>query len=169
MKIHFLILSTKENSIDEEEIKQTRKLFYEIEFPFLSENKFNEFIENLDLEYISPNIFQRLKKYIKYKISKENYPKTRYYEESTQIKSNHKEIMIEYDNNSNHRFKGIFDHLGNGNSKNVIDQKIILWHKLILELFIIKIKVSLQILTKQSKIHKNSCKMYYPFHSLTKI
>ena len=36
-----------------------------------------------------------------------------------------KETTIKFDNNSSNRFKGIIHHLGNGNSKNAIDQKII--------------------------------------------
>lgn len=109
------IFSPSSSGENEDEIMN----FYEVvELCNLSEDKFNEFIDKFSPDDITYQIWEKLKNCFYYRFilnqSKEKSINDRYVNVG-------KEIL--YD--SNNRFKGIITYLGNGNSKTVIDNKIV--------------------------------------------
>lgn len=106
---------------DEIEEKSNLNLisFYELlNICDLSENKFKELIETIDPEEITLTLWSKLKNCFYYNFLK-NRPNQTFSEPSKNEKK------IEWDNNSNNRFKGIITSLGDGNPKSVVDKGIV--------------------------------------------
>lgn len=97
------VLSSCKVESDEMESEVRKKFFEVVDINGLSKEKFSEFIDQLTVSEISEKLWDLLKKLIKFgSFSK-----------------------VLYNNEPNGRFKGIIHKLGNGNSKSVIDNKIV--------------------------------------------
>lgn len=110
---------------EEEENDQTegqlRKIdFYEqIEFQFLSENKFREFVDNLDINEITTDLWRQLKKCF-------FYDKSFVDEKSSVHRYSHKRTIFQYNGKIENAFNGIIQRLtkdcgGNVDSKNIVN------------------------------------------------
>lgn len=87
--------------------------FYEaLDISALSEAKFKEFIDVLNPNEITQNLWGKLKKCFSSQSAQKTEKCQRY---------SKKQDIIDYDNNSSNQFKGIIFHLGNGNPKSVIE------------------------------------------------
>lgn len=113
--------------VQDDEKEQKIYFYEELILSQLSKEKFNEFINEINSKDITQNIWEKMKEcFFCFKENFESKEKgsSRYVEEINK-KDSGKKIKIEYDNNTNNRFKGIISHLGDGNGKNVINKKII--------------------------------------------
>lgn len=124
---------SKEDSNNERDTHLSKIEFYEfIDFSFLSEGKFLDFIENIESTDITHMIWEKLKECIHHFSIKKKFTSSikkdshRYVKSSTKkVKEKLKNIDIIYDNDVKNAFKGIIYYLGNENPKSVIDNNII--------------------------------------------
>lgn len=104
---------------------EARVLYENVDLSALSSDRFKCFVENLEQEEVTANLWRKLKKCMRqesqglclHKIHRNVS------EDSAGEKSG--QTRVEYDERGTTRFKGILWHLGGGNSKNVIDNKTV--------------------------------------------
>ena len=106
---------------NDENFDDGKIIFYEqIAIEKLNEENFQKLIDSIDSNQMTQFLWDKLKKCFYYQFLKnKNNEYDDRYSESAQIKT------IEYDNNSNNRFKGIISYLGKGNPKSVVDNQIV--------------------------------------------
>ena len=102
-------------------------LFYElVEFSSLSEGRFNDFVEKIEEEEMTIQLWNKLKKC--FFTNRDVVANAKTEEERKLLNPNryavtvrHKCTTVEYDSNANNRFNGIIAKLGNGNPASVLD------------------------------------------------
>lgn len=120
-----LFSNENDENEDQSNYYENKILFYEqIIIEKLSESKFQDLVDSIDLNQMTQFLWNKLKNCFYYqflKNKKSDKKVTNYdrYNDSDRIKT------IEYDNNINHRFNGIIYYLGNGNPKSVVDNHTI--------------------------------------------
>ena len=112
--INKIFSNTKDDRNDISDDLNLISFYEQLDIEKLSKDKFEELIESINLEEITRLLWYKLKKYIKFNNLREK---------NSSISK--PEVKIEYDNNSNNRFKGIINYLGQGKSKSAVDKGII--------------------------------------------
>ena len=113
------IFKEKKESKDEED----KISFYEgLEVTMLSENKFNELIDQIEIEYLTKKLWTKLCEcfYTNKNESSGNVNENRYISKSKTMKTKGREI--EFDGNPSHRFEGVIHYLAEKSGGNVSDK-----------------------------------------------
>lgn len=115
-----------------ERMRSKSEMYEEIEFGNLSSNKFKEFVDNFDINEMSQNLWNKLKKYFyPYHDSKSDCMQR---DEITEEESRHhytnkkkddKVKKVEFDGQQEHAFKGIISMLTKENGGNVDDKNVV--------------------------------------------
>ena len=115
------------NSFDTKEEISIEYFYEKLEIENLSENKFLEFIESLDSSEITRIIWAKLKNcfYNREKTNKKNSQPQSSTDENRVTEDEGKTTNILFDSNPNNRFKGVINHITNGQPKRAIEGGII--------------------------------------------